>query len=267
MFRFSRVELLQGLPLVVIITAGSVGASFALTTAMMMVVGFHEAQLHYVLAAMFPTIITPIAAYPLVIGAYRLRQMKMDLERLLRLDGLTAIPNRRAFFERAADVFARKSTAVAMMIDIDHFKKVNDAFGHAVGDAVLSEIGHTIERFVQSVPQGGERITARIGGEEFAVLIEGVGLTDASRLAQAIVDQVRAVPIVVGNLVIPITVSIGVALRGDEASADQLLRQADGACYRAKRLGRDRCCQAEPNDRVSQEGGVLAPVRHLAAVG
>lgn len=267
MFRFSRVEIRQGLPVVLIITAGSIGASFVLTTAMMMVVGFHEAQLHYVLAAMFPTIITPIAAYPLVIGAHRLRQMKLDLERLLRLDGLTAIPNRRAFFERAADVFARKSTAVAMMIDIDHFKKVNDAYGHAVGDVVLSEVGHTIERFIDAVPQGGERITARIGGEEFAVLIEGVGLKDACRLAQAIVDQVRAAPIVAGNLVIPITVSVGVALRGDEASADQLLRQADCACYRAKRLGRDRCCQSEPNDGACQEGGAFAPALRLAAVG
>jgi diguanylate cyclase (GGDEF)-like protein len=260
-------EIRQGLPLVLMITAGAIVASFVLTTAMMTVVGFHDARLHYVLAATFPTIITPLAAYPLVIGSHRLRQMKLDLERLLRLDGLTAIPNRRAFFERAADVFARKSTTVAMMIDIDHFKRVNDAYGHAVGDMVLSEVGHTIERFVAAVPQGGERITARIGGEEFAVLIEGVGLKDACRLAQAIVDQVRAAPIVAGSYVIPITVSIGVAARSHEESADQLLRLADCACYRAKRQGRDRFCQTEPSDRPCYEGGALGPVRKLAAVG
>lgn len=267
MWRIDRTEFWQGLPLVTTITAGVIVGGMFLTTVMMAVIGFHDASLHYALAVIFPVIITPCAAYPLVIMSQRLQKMRAELEGLLRVDGLTAIPNRRAFFERAATVFSHKSTAAAMMIDIDHFKRVNDIYGHAIGDVVLSEVGHRIEHVVKAAPQGGARITARIGGEEFAALIEDLEPKEAGRLAQHIVEHIRATPVIAGDLVIPVTVSVGVASRTTEASADQLLRLADGACYRAKGLGRDRCCRADAGDRPNYTDSRTAHVRHLAAVG
>jgi len=257
-------EFRQGLPVVMAITGGTIVGGLSLSTVVMIIIGFQEAPLHYMLAVIFPVVITPFAAFPLVIMSQRLQRMRNELEGLLRLDGLTEIPNRRAFFERATAVLSHDSAATAMMIDVDHFKKVNDEHGHAVGDVVLSTVGHMIERIVTAAPQGGARIAARIGGEEFAVLIENIGPKEGQALAQNIVERVRAVPVVVGDLAIPVTVSVGVAARRSEGSPDELLRVADRACYRAKRLGRDRCCDAEPGDRTRNDTAPLAPVRRFA---
>lgn len=267
MISVRRKEIWQALPAVLTITVGSIAGGLLLTTLMMGgIIGFGDARLHYTLAVIFPTILSPCAAFPLVIMSQRLRGMKAELENLLRLDGLTEIPNRRAFFEHAAAVFERKSVVTAMMIDIDHFKAVNDRYGHATGDVVLSTIGHMIQNVVDTAAEGGDRITARIGGEEFSVLVEDMDEEATALLAQRIIDHVRATPVVTGDAVIPVTVSVGFAQRRGETGPDQLLRVADAACYRAKRLGRDRWCSAGDRARTGLETeGTVSPLRRKAA--
>jgi diguanylate cyclase (GGDEF)-like protein len=124
---------------------------------------------------------------------------------------------------------------MVLMLDLDHFKLVNDKYGHAAGDAVL-------QAFVQSVT-GVLResdFIGRLGGEEFAVLLPNTTLEGGSALAHRIIDSVRAMPVPVGKELIAYTVSIGAGCLHGEASFAALLGQADAALYRAKKGGRDR---------------------------
>jgi diguanylate cyclase (GGDEF)-like protein len=123
------------------------------------------------------------------------------------------------------------------MLDVDHFKRVNDSFGHLAGDEVL-------RRFVALV-QGCLRradLVVRYGGEEFCVLLPEVQLSEAAGLAERIRAAVTRSPLVIGSAIVPITVSAGVAglQHGDGGNIDHLLRRADAALYLAKDQGRNR---------------------------
>lgn len=266
--RVTAKEIRQALPPVIIIVVLSIVCGLIVLTIGMPLIGFDQIRLHYTLAIIFPLIITPILVFPLVIMGQRLKKLKVELEGLLRLDGLIGIPNRRAFFERARAAFSGDSPVAAMMIDVDHFKKVNDTYGHAVGDAVLRAVGQVIKRVVEAAPRGGPRIAARLGGEEFGALIENIGPKDAGQLAQEIVEQVRAAPVVAGEHTIPVTVSVGLALRRDEETPDALMQAADAACYEAKRTGRNRWRHAaELVERLRSEDEAVGVVCQLAAAG
>lgn len=267
-FRVTAKEIRQALPPVMVIVAASIVFALIVLTVGMPLIGFEQMRLHYTLAIIFPLIITPVLVFPLVVMGQRLKKLKVELEGLLRVDGLTGIPNRRAFFEQARAVFSGDGPAGAMMIDVDYFKKVNDTYGHAVGDAVLRAVGQVIKRVVEASPYGGPRIAARLGGEEFGALIENIGPNDAARLAQEIVEQVRAAPVVAGEHTIPVTVSVGLALRRDEQTPDALMQAADAACYEAKRMGRNRWRHAaELVERLRYEGEALGVLCQLAAAG
>lgn len=160
-----------------------------------------------------------------------------ELDQLARRDVLTGLVNRRGADEQLNQEFRRSQRSGApfsvMMLDIDHFKLVNDRFGHDVGDQVLRQVAETV--------RGALRVTdvvARYGGEEFLVLLPD---TDASE-AEAVAEKVRQA--VAARNVVPvghITVSIGLtAMWPDASSQAQLLRMADQALYAAKAGGRDR---------------------------
>lgn len=165
--------------------------------------------------------------------------MSRKLESLATTDALTGLANRRRFDEHlrsTASSTARAGRPLAlMMIDVDHFKAVNDRFGHRQGDAVLQRIGHAIAGCARRL----EDCVARYGGEEFAVILPGADMAAASRMAEAMRRAVETMP---GSDEIPVTVSIGLACADLMRATDgtRLLADADAALYRAKANGRNR---------------------------
>jgi len=155
-------------------------------------------------------------------------------------DELTNLYNRRAFFEQGKQLFkqARRypQHISVMMIDIDHFKSINDNHGHTVGDNVLKAIGGLLQNTVREAD-----ILARIGGEEFAVILPQTGVEEASTLAERIRQRIEAVDIQHDTLQIKITASFGIAAcmaEGDDL--DRMLTKADDALYIAKKKGRNQ---------------------------
>jgi diguanylate cyclase (GGDEF)-like protein len=127
------------------------------------------------------------------------------------------------------------------MLDIDHFKKINDRYGHAAGDSVLMEFAHRLQK---ALPRESDWV-ARLGGEEFAVVLPQTDLAGARVVAEKLRVAVHSTPMRTANGNIQVTVSIGVSgsavfTPADEASVEQLLRRADDCLYTSKRRGRDR---------------------------
>lgn len=163
-----------------------------------------------------------------------------QLEQLVRTDPLTGVANRRQFIEQAMleiERSHRSGRALSLlMIDLDHFKAVNDRYGHGVGDDVLRHFCLALEG-----PLRTNDLLARIGGEEFAVLLPETALEDAQTVATRILEAIRHQPLQTAQTLIHFTVSIGVAsLRQDENNYEPLLARADSALYAAKSAGRDR---------------------------
>ena len=161
------------------------------------------------------------------------------LEVLANRDGLTGTLNRRATLQRVREATARSERAQGamslIMLDLDHFKKINDQWGHAGGDAVLVEVCRRIEGALRPYDGFG-----RIGGEEFLVVLDDTDLRLASAIAERIRGVLRADPVSFGDKGISITASLGVAEYRSPEGPMMLLERADTALYRAKRYGRDR---------------------------
>ncbi len=173
-----------------------------------------------------------------------IEQLQADLARLAMIDPLTAILNRRAFmleYERELSRCARAKTGLALAIfDLDHFKDVNDTYGHLVGDLVLRRVADILRSSLR-----GHDVIGRYGGEEFALLMPGADTAAALAGTERARLAVGERPIQAGSLRIPITVSAGVAAYGcDDADWESLLRSADAALYEAKRGGRNRVVAA-----------------------
>jgi diguanylate cyclase (GGDEF)-like protein len=120
------------------------------------------------------------------------------------------------------------------MIDVDHFKHVNDVHGHSVGDQVLVEVAHRLTRALR-----GEDAIGRWGGEEFVVVAEQTPPEGAARLGERLRDAVASAPIDIGNGHLSVTVSVGVACSLEADAVEDLVEDADRAMYEAKSAGRD----------------------------
>jgi diguanylate cyclase (GGDEF)-like protein len=159
-----------------------------------------------------------------------------DLAERARRDHMTGLLNRESFFA-ALDGLRRKSDAGALLIiDADHFKKINDGHGHLVGDAALLEISAAICRGLRS-----RDLVARIGGEEFAAYLEGASPAEAAVVAERVRREVELVNFATSaGVSVSLTVSIGGTVCAPEATLSDLLRAADHRLYAAKRAGRNR---------------------------
>ena len=184
-----------------------------------------------------------------------------SLRRLARRDVLTELPNRLAANERLHSEFVgmkRSDTAYAvLMIDIDHFKRVNDSHGHAVGDQVLQRIARVLRATLRE-----SDFVARFGGEEFLALLPATELAAASRVAAKIRQAVEASPDPTAG---PLTLSVGVAMAHDEqASENEAVLDADKALYVAKDQGRNQVQQApESLVRAQADEAIAENLVHL----
>jgi len=167
-----------------------------------------------------------------------------QLEEMATTDGLTGCLNKRAFLDQieqkllAAQRFGRKLSVI--VVDLDHFKGVNDTYGHAVGDRVLQELGRVLKRVKRETD-----LVARFGGEEFCVLCEETDARGARLLAERVREELENTGLVTELGPLKVTASLGVATFPDHAStAADLFVQGDKALYEAKNHGRNRVCAA-----------------------
>lgn len=172
----------------------------------------------------------------LTVASQRKDEANRRLKAMAETDALTGGANRRHFMERLAQL---RGPAALILLDIDYFKEVNDRFGHLVGDRVLVEFVAVVQ---EALRQGD--LLARIGGEEFALLLPQVSPEDALALAERVRETVAANPIEVAGQTVAVTVSLGVAHVPAGQPAGESLQAADAALYAAKGGGRDRVCVA-----------------------
>ena len=180
--------------------------------------------------------------------AYALSKFRMArrLQSLASTDELTGLPNRRSLLAFGAELVRRAQRhgfpLSLLMIDVDHFKRVNDSHGHAVGDDVLRQLATALPGALR----GRDRL-GRFGGEEFMVLLPQASLADAAQIAERMRNAVASTPLVVAAGTLHLTVSIGVSelLPGSDSVA-ALLERADAALYRAKEGGRNAVALASP---------------------
>lgn len=160
-------------------------------------------------------------------------------------DLLTGLPNRRAAMDQlqqtwSAAVRSGRQFAV-LVLDIDHFKHINDSYGHAAGDVVLREVATVLRRAARR-----EDSVCRIGGEEFLVICPNADREAARLIAERLRDALASRPIAIGNIVHTVTISVGVAEREtDMPEPDALISTADRALYQAKAGGRNRVCSGQ----------------------
>lgn len=185
----------------------------------------------------------------------RWRRRDAEIHRLARLDGLTEVPNRRYFHERLEAELSRArrygSNLALLILDLDHFKRINDRHGHQIGDRALVRVAQLLSSdLLRRID-----VVGRYGGEEFAVMLPETDLEGARTVAERIrVAIERTVLHLDDGGVVRMTASFGVAVRESHAvdTLDALVRRADGALYRAKENGRNRVEHEPLGERTSR---------------
>ncbi len=170
---------------------------------------------------------------------YQLEKARAQLQRLAEVDPLTQVYNRRYFADHAERVLSAPGKATFLTFDIDHFKQVNDEYGHATGDRVLQIV---CQRVLHNLREGD--ILARFGGEEFVILLPNTSAEVGLQVAERMRREIAREPFLIDGARLDITISIGVTAHSGIArhsrALGELLREADEAMYRAKRNGRNR---------------------------
>jgi diguanylate cyclase (GGDEF)-like protein len=181
------------------------------------------------------------------------------LEKLATTDGLTGLCNRRQFItlaDREVGRFRRYGRPLSMLVlDIDKFKSVNDRFGHDVGDQMIVHVGNICQENKRSPD-----VVARVGGEEFAILLPETDLESSCIVAERLRRMVAERPLQTGGTSVPVTISVGVAeLNPAMTGTSDLMKLADRMLYEAKRFGRDRVASVNGDTRTRRGAHALAP--------
>lgn len=207
--------------------------------------------------ALLLPVLTPLLVTPIMFGILfntidqlnaevkRRSEAEQELRRMAGIDYLTGLANRRAVMQHLTDGLAADRVCALAMIDIDHFKQINDQFGHAVGDHVITAVARVLDEVVADRGVGG-----RFGGEEYAIVLDG-GPGDHEPFPALLADLAARVRTVVPG--ITVTLSAGATLVQPGDTADHLLIRADRLLYVAKQSGRDQVVldQPWPSGRLS----------------
>ena len=175
-------------------------------------------------------------------------QLYGRMEQMATTDGLTGLSNHRTFQERVVEMLARAERSNGrlslMLTDIDHFKKVNDTYGHPIGDVVLKGVAQVVRECVRKVD-----LAARYGGEEFAIVMPGSGPENSTPVAERIRQRIEAFrPTEIELADLRVTASIGMSVSSG-GSARELIAYADQALYQAKEEGKNRLVTRIPPPR------------------
>jgi diguanylate cyclase len=180
------------------------------------------------------------------------KKQLMEADRSMRVDHLTQAYNRRSFDEQLkqqSQLFQISKVPVSMIImDIDFFKKINDTYGHDIGDFVLKECVRTL----QEIFTRDNDFVARIGGEEFAVILPEHAIEHAIKRAEDVLAKVRKEVFIHGEMELRFTVSMGIAQLAEGESTDQWLKRADMALYESKQSGRNRYTVSKPGPALNR---------------
>jgi diguanylate cyclase (GGDEF)-like protein len=199
---------------------------------------FSKANAFY-MAAFVPVVVAIPVCYATAKTALRLSIAHARLKELAHTDELTGLINRRSFFQRAdeilGDASASEESLALLIIDADYFKQLNDTYGHATGDAALQFITERLESCVRKTD-----LLCRLGGEEFAILLQGMDEAGGATLADRILEKVACHPMVWDGKVIEMSVSCGIADTSVSYEMTPLFKAADDALYAAKSDGRNR---------------------------
>lgn len=175
---------------------------------------------------------------------------ELELAQLASTDMLTLLPNRRSFMQSLNTLYdealaVQQTVGTIMMLDIDHFKRVNDTYGHAIGDVVLQHIAGAMKAALRI-----SDVPGRLGGEEFAILLPHTSLPDGLVIAERIRQSVEQTTIYASGNEIRITISIGVSVVCPDYTPDEALQQADDVLYVAKKSGRNRVCLWQETEEI-----------------
>jgi diguanylate cyclase (GGDEF)-like protein len=196
----------------------------------------------------------------LLVTQNRLLQAKEALRREASRDGLTALWNRKAILGILERELLRgerdRQTIGLIMIDVDHFKKINDTRGHAAGDAVLRIIATGIAAMVRPYDSVG-----RMGGEEFLIVAPNCDLGQTWELAERVRQHIANCSIMADGSAVQVSLSLGVAVGGSSTELEKLLRDADTALYQAKHAGRNRVEPSLGRAATASQGVTSAPNR------
>lgn len=236
-----RATIRYGLPALVLAwTAVSVCLSLIVTALLITAIWGGVRWTDLAMSATVTTIVTVPIAYKIGQLMQELNRSRTALQRLAQVDALTGLANRGYFFQRAALLLHDEASPVlplsALMIDVDHFKTINDDAGHAVGDEVLSEVARILERNLRH-----NDFVARYGGEEFAAMLPKTDRVTAMAIAERMRAAVAEDAVLCKLVQHAVTISIGVAETADFVPVDPVLLAADRALYAAKAGGRNRC--------------------------
>jgi diguanylate cyclase (GGDEF)-like protein len=219
----------------------SVVASLLATHVSFQISGKADYRTTMMVAFIIPMLVAPPSYGFVAYLSWKLKKANERLDKLAHLDPLTALHNRRSFVDAANIRLGKDSSQMLAMIDIDHFKKINDRIGHAGGDNALK---HAAEVLRSSAPK--EALLARLGGEEFGPLFAlpqdagGAAAKATEAHIEAMRLQLEAMPLITPQGLIYVTASFGLAISRPDETLDILLSRADMALYAAKNAGRNR---------------------------